>query len=97
MPDNDTHMTFVAEDPDKAWDELGQYFFNEASVYAKWQTSDISSAVHGHATTPQELKEEGILSNPDSEEAVKLGPYSASPTLWWDAYRQSLGKFTTHC
>ena len=72
MPDNDTHMTFVAEDPDKAWDELGQYFFNEASVYAKWQTSDISSAVHSHATTPEELREEGIYQILTPEEAAKL-------------------------
>ena len=60
MPGEETHMTFVAEDPDKAWAELGQYFLNEASVYSKWQTSDISSAVHSHATTPEELREEGI-------------------------------------
>ncbi len=60
MPGEETHMTFVAEDPDKAWAELGQYFLNEASVYSNWQTSDISSAVHSHATTPEALREEGI-------------------------------------
>ena len=72
MPGEETHMTFVAEDPDKAWAELGQYFLNEASVYSKWQTSDISSAVHSHATTPEELREEGIYQILTPQEAGTL-------------------------
>ncbi len=72
MPDLETQMTFVAEDPDKAWAELGQFFLNEASKYASWQTSDISSAVHSHATTPNELREEGIYQVVTPSEAVQL-------------------------
>ncbi len=72
MPGEETQMTFVAEDPDKAWAELGQYFLNEASVYSKWQTSDISSAVHSHATTPEELREEGIYQIVTPQEANTL-------------------------
>ena len=72
MPGQETHMTFVAEDPDKAWAELGQYFLNEASVYSKWQTSDISSAVHSHASTPEELREEGIYQIVTPQEATTL-------------------------
>ena len=40
--------------------ELGEHFFHEASTYASWQTEDISSAVHSYATTPEELRAEGI-------------------------------------
>ena len=72
MPDQETQMTFVAEDPDKAWAELGQFFLNEASKYASWQTSDISSAVHSHATTPNELRKEGIYQIVTPSEAVQL-------------------------
>ncbi len=72
MPDQETQMTFVAEDPDKAWAELGQFFLNEASKYASWQTSDISSAVHSHATTPNELRKEGIYQVVTPSEAVQL-------------------------
>ncbi len=72
MPDEETQMTFVAEDPDKAWAELGQFFLNEASKYASWQTSDISSAVHSHATTPNELRKEGIYQIVTPSEAVQL-------------------------
>jgi hypothetical protein len=53
-------MLHVAEDPDQAWAELGDYFFHEAATYASWQTEDISSAVHSYATTPDELRAEGI-------------------------------------
>jgi alkanesulfonate monooxygenase SsuD/methylene tetrahydromethanopterin reductase-like flavin-dependent oxidoreductase (luciferase family) len=72
MPGESTQMTFVAEDPDKAWAELGQYFLNEAAVYANWQTSDISSAVHSHATTPEELRKEGIYQIITPNEASNL-------------------------
>ena len=60
MPGEDTVMLHVAEDPDQAWAELGDYFFHEASTYSSWQTEDISSAVHSYATTPEELRAEGI-------------------------------------
>jgi alkanesulfonate monooxygenase SsuD/methylene tetrahydromethanopterin reductase-like flavin-dependent oxidoreductase (luciferase family) len=60
MPPKGVFMMFVHEDPDKAWAELGQYFFNEASLYASWQTPDIKSCVHSHATSIQELRDEGI-------------------------------------
>lgn len=60
MPGDDTKMTFVAEDPDKAWAELGHHFLHEASTYASWQTPDIKSAVHSKASTPDELRAEGI-------------------------------------
>src|SRR6478752_5671546 len=60
MPGESTVMLHVAEDPDQAWAELGDYFFHEASTYASWQTQDISSAVHSYASTPDELRAEGI-------------------------------------
>jgi alkanesulfonate monooxygenase SsuD/methylene tetrahydromethanopterin reductase-like flavin-dependent oxidoreductase (luciferase family) len=60
MPGEETVMLHVAEDPDKAWAELGGYFFEEASTYASWQTPDISSAVKSSASSPEELRAEGI-------------------------------------
>jgi len=60
MPGESTVMLHVAEDPDRAWAELGDHFFHEAATYASWQTEDISSAVHSYATTPEELRAEGI-------------------------------------
>src|SRR6185369_3235850 len=51
MPGVDTYMLHVADDPDRAWAELGEHFLHEASTYAGWQTPDITSAVHSHART----------------------------------------------
>jgi alkanesulfonate monooxygenase SsuD/methylene tetrahydromethanopterin reductase-like flavin-dependent oxidoreductase (luciferase family) len=55
-----TSMVHIAEDPDRVWAQHGHCFLHEASVYANWQTPDIRSAVHSHATTVEELRAEGI-------------------------------------
>ena len=60
MPGEDTVMMHVAEDPDRAWAELGKYFWHEAEQYASWQTPDIHSSVHSHAHDIQSLRDEGI-------------------------------------
>ena len=59
-PPPDLALVFVAEDPDRAWAELGHHFLHEATTYAGWQTPDIRSSVHSHATTVDELRAEGI-------------------------------------
>ena len=69
-----TEMLHVAEDPDKAWAELGQYFLHEATTYAQWQTPDVKSAVHSHAKTPDELRAEGIYEIITPEECATRGP-----------------------
>jgi alkanesulfonate monooxygenase SsuD/methylene tetrahydromethanopterin reductase-like flavin-dependent oxidoreductase (luciferase family) len=71
MPGAETAMTHIAEDPDKAWAELGQHFFHEASTYHSWQTPDIKSAVHSHATNVEELRKEGIYEVLTPEQAIQ--------------------------
>jgi alkanesulfonate monooxygenase SsuD/methylene tetrahydromethanopterin reductase-like flavin-dependent oxidoreductase (luciferase family) len=73
MPAADLSLLFVHEDPDKAWAELGKYFLHEARTYAAWQTPDIHSAVHSHATTAEELRAEGIYKVLTPEECVAQG------------------------
>jgi hypothetical protein len=70
MPGADTVMTHVAEDPDRTWRELGKHFLHEATTYASWQTPDIRSAVHSHATTAEELRAEGIYQVLTPDECV---------------------------
>jgi alkanesulfonate monooxygenase SsuD/methylene tetrahydromethanopterin reductase-like flavin-dependent oxidoreductase (luciferase family) len=60
MPPAHMAHVHVADDPDKAWAEIGHHFLHEATTYAGWQTADITSAVHSHATTVDELRAEGI-------------------------------------
>jgi alkanesulfonate monooxygenase SsuD/methylene tetrahydromethanopterin reductase-like flavin-dependent oxidoreductase (luciferase family) len=59
-PPPDLALVFVAEDPDRAWRDVGQHFLHEATTYAGWQTPDIRSSVYSHATTVDELRAEGI-------------------------------------
>ncbi len=70
MPPGQFSTTYVAEDPDRAWAELGRYFLHEATVYAGWQTPDIHSAVHSGATTVDELRAEGIYEVLTPDECV---------------------------
>lgn len=72
MPSADTAMTFVAEDPDQAWAELGHHFLHEASTYAAWQTPDITSAMRSAASSVDELRAEGIYQILTPSEAVAL-------------------------
>ncbi len=81
MPSPRQTLNFIAEDPDKAWAELGRHFFHEASVYKSWQTSDIASAVKSTANSIKELRDEGIYRILHPAEAVELlcGEEHASP------------------
>jgi len=62
----------VAEDPDKAWAEIGEHILYETMVYASWQLPGQTSHVHSHATTVDELRAEGnyLIVTPD--ECVKI-------------------------
>lgn len=81
MPGVETAMLHVATDPDKAWAEVGHHLLHEARTYAGWQTPDIRSAVHSHATTVEELRAEGIyrILTPDEcvEQAKAQGQLAA--------------------
>jgi alkanesulfonate monooxygenase SsuD/methylene tetrahydromethanopterin reductase-like flavin-dependent oxidoreductase (luciferase family) len=83
MPMEGLSMVFVHEDPDKAWAELGQHFLHEATTYASWQTPDIKSAVHSKASTPEELRAEGIYTVLTPEEclAKKDGVFTLHPLV----------------
>ena len=70
MPSADTAMVHVADDPDQVWAELGEHFLHEASTYSSWQTPDIKSAVHSHATGVDDLRAEGIYQVLTPEECV---------------------------
>jgi alkanesulfonate monooxygenase SsuD/methylene tetrahydromethanopterin reductase-like flavin-dependent oxidoreductase (luciferase family) len=59
-PPTDLTILFVAQDPDQAWQAVGRHLLHEATTYAAWQTPDIRSSVHSHATTVDELRAEGI-------------------------------------
>ena len=63
----------VAEDPDKAWAEIGPYLLHDAMIYKSWQASGSDSAVHSSATSLQQLRDEGVYQILTPDEAVALG------------------------
>jgi len=70
MPPEDTSLTLIAEDPDKAWAELGHHLLHEAQRYQSWQTADVHSAVSSKASNTDELRAEGIYRILSPEEAI---------------------------
>ncbi len=62
----------VAEDPDKAWAEVGEYILYEAMVYASWQLPGQTSHVHDHAQSVEELRAGGTYRIVTPEECVVL-------------------------
>ena len=81
MPGAHTAMTHVAEDPDQAWAELGEHFLHEATTYSSWQTPDIKSAVHSHATDVAALRAEGIYQVLSPDECVEVAKAEGAVNL----------------
>jgi alkanesulfonate monooxygenase SsuD/methylene tetrahydromethanopterin reductase-like flavin-dependent oxidoreductase (luciferase family) len=71
MPATRTVMTFVAEDPDRAWAEIGHHFLHEALTYADWQPPGQTSSVTSHARTVDDLRAEGIYQVVTPKECVE--------------------------
>lgn len=69
-PPTTFHHTFFAEDVDQGWAEMGPHILHEATQYSSWQTPDIKSSAHSHATTVAELGEEGLYQVVTPAEAV---------------------------
>jgi hypothetical protein len=58
FPDRNTpSVTFVADDVDAAWSELGQYLLHDAQTYAAWNPGNETSAGFSHVTSVAELRE----------------------------------------
>jgi alkanesulfonate monooxygenase SsuD/methylene tetrahydromethanopterin reductase-like flavin-dependent oxidoreductase (luciferase family) len=72
MPPPNVHQILIAEDPDRAWAELGHHFLHEAATYAGWQTPDVHSIMHSHAATAEALREEGIYQILSPAECVAM-------------------------
>jgi alkanesulfonate monooxygenase SsuD/methylene tetrahydromethanopterin reductase-like flavin-dependent oxidoreductase (luciferase family) len=49
---------FVADDPDRAWDEIGEYLLVDAVGYGRWNAGRSGVASVSFATTVEELKAE---------------------------------------
>src|SRR6476646_2014430 len=58
LPPRDTpSVSFVADDVDRAWDEVGPYLLHDAQCYAEWNPDNMTSAGISVARTVDELRE----------------------------------------
>lgn len=57
LPPRDVTTTmFVADDLDRAWDELGPYLMHDVVTYAAWNPGDTTTSSLSSATTAEELR-----------------------------------------
>ena len=78
LPERDTPVVcFVADDVDKAWDELGPYLLHDARSYAEWNPDNQTSAGISFARTVAELRDlastHRIYSVAEAVERVRAG------------------------
>jgi alkanesulfonate monooxygenase SsuD/methylene tetrahydromethanopterin reductase-like flavin-dependent oxidoreductase (luciferase family) len=78
LPSRDTPSTqFVADDVDRAWDELGSYLLHDAKMYSAWNPGDETTASISHAKTVDELRATStahkIYQTDEAVELVKNG------------------------
>ena len=78
IPDRGTPtVVFVADDVNRAWDEIGEHLLHDARMYAEWNPNNETSAGISYATDVAELRETSkshlILSVPEAVERVRAG------------------------
>ncbi|MEN8184123.1 MAG: LLM class flavin-dependent oxidoreductase [Myxococcota bacterium] len=81
LPPGSGEVTWVSEDPDRTWSEIGPYLLHNAMSYRSWQPEGQQSVVDSEAETVEDLRREGKyrVLTPDEcvEAAGALGPLEA--------------------
>lgn len=79
-----TKYVHIAEDPDKAWAEVGPHMLHDATTYASWQPAGQHSVVTTSASTIDELKAGDVYKVVTPDECVELarhGPLILHPLV----------------
>ena len=103
LPPRDTAtVCFVADDLDRAWDEIGTYLLHDAMSYSEWNPDNAVSANISHAKTVDELRKTSpshvILSVDEAAsraaagEVLNLSPLCGGlpPELAWPYLRRAV-------
>lgn len=77
---------FVADDVDRAWDELGEYLMHDVRSYAAWNEGNTDTSSLSFATTAEELRAENrshrIMSVDEAVAFVRAGaPLGLHPLI----------------
>ncbi len=70
--------TFIAEDPDQAWHELGEYVLYDALAYGCWRHKNRRAYAESFASNLDELKAEGKYRILTPDQAIKVANSTGS-------------------
>jgi alkanesulfonate monooxygenase SsuD/methylene tetrahydromethanopterin reductase-like flavin-dependent oxidoreductase (luciferase family) len=92
-------VTFVAEDVDKAWSELGEYLLHDVRAYAAWNPDDETTAGFSHVETVDQLRDAAashvIISVSDAIARVRAGKVLNLSRYAAGCRRKSLGRISS--
>jgi alkanesulfonate monooxygenase SsuD/methylene tetrahydromethanopterin reductase-like flavin-dependent oxidoreductase (luciferase family) len=77
MPNNPCYV-HIAEDPEKAWAQVGPHMLHDAQSYASWQPPGQVSSVLERATTLDELKKSNVYRVLTPDDTVALAKESGA-------------------
>ena len=85
-PTESATTLFVADDVDRAWDELGPYLMNDVRGYAEWNVGDTTTANLSFVDSAEALRAESrshrILTVDEAVELVRAGmPLNLHPLI----------------
>lgn len=76
-PDESTTVLFIDNDPESAWEELGQYFLNEVQEYSSWRAEGIARPMENDCNSVEALRETGQYEIITPEECINR--FKANP------------------
>ncbi len=87
VPSNDSaSVVFVAEDVDRAWDELGPHLMHDVTAYADWNEGNDHTVSLSFVSTAEELRAENrthrIVDVDEAADLVRAGsPLQLHPLI----------------
>lgn len=64
--------TFISENPDETWTEIGDYLLYDATAYGAWRHKDRRAYAESNATDLHELRDEGKYRVVTPQQAVRI-------------------------
>ncbi|OWY60080.1 hypothetical protein B7486_71115, partial [cyanobacterium TDX16] len=63
---------YLADDPDRAWAELGPHLLHDVQAYGAWQPENPRNAMHREVSTVDELRASNLFTIATPEDGVAL-------------------------
>jgi len=70
-PPEDFSVLFIDENPDQAWEELGQYYLNEAVEYRSWKQEGLYRPLESASESVDAVRSEGFYEIISPDECIR--------------------------